>query len=66
MLPLLLITLFCTHSSTALFSWTKLLAANLGVGSSIAHDDPIPTPWPLQFHALLFQNRSGKLSIVDL
>lgn len=28
--------------------------------------DPIPKPWPLQFHAQLYQNRTGKLSMIDL
>ncbi|WOL01778.1 hypothetical protein Cni_G10495 [Canna indica] len=27
---------------------------------------PIPKPWPLQFHSLLYINNSGALSIVDL
>ncbi|XP_052181092.1 uncharacterized protein At4g14100-like [Diospyros lotus] len=28
--------------------------------------DPVPTPWPLQFHSVLFMNRSGTLQMVDL
>lgn len=31
-----------------------------------AKADPIPKPWPLQFHSQMYQNRTGKLSIVDL
>lgn len=29
-------------------------------------DEPVPTPWPHQFHALLFMNYSGDLSMIDL
>lgn len=29
-------------------------------------NSPTPTPWPQQFHSTLFQNRSGKLALVDL
>lgn len=28
--------------------------------------DPVPKPWPLQFHAQMYQNRTGKLSMIDL
>ncbi len=28
--------------------------------------NPTPKPWPPQFHALLYQNSTGKLAIVDL
>ncbi|XP_047340182.1 uncharacterized protein At4g14100-like [Impatiens glandulifera] len=28
--------------------------------------EPVPTPWPLQFHAILFMNRSGNLQHTDL
>lgn len=33
-------------------------------GSQLA--SPEPTPWPERFHAVLFQNRTGKLALVDL
>ncbi|KAG9160447.1 hypothetical protein Leryth_008848 [Lithospermum erythrorhizon] len=35
---------------------------------SAAAGDPIPapTPWPLQFHSILFVNYSGALSLIDL
>ncbi|KAL6996816.1 hypothetical protein U1Q18_006945 [Sarracenia purpurea var. burkii] len=29
-------------------------------------DPPLPTPWPHQFHSLLFMNRSGALQVLDL
>ncbi|XP_077250201.1 uncharacterized protein At4g14100-like [Tasmannia lanceolata] len=28
--------------------------------------DPSPTPWPLQFHSILFMNYTGSLQIIDL
>ncbi|PSR95980.1 Uncharacterized protein CEY00_Acc22115 [Actinidia chinensis var. chinensis] len=28
--------------------------------------DPTPTPWPHQFHSILFMNRTGNLQVVDL
>ncbi|XP_073004113.1 uncharacterized protein At4g14100 [Typha latifolia] len=28
--------------------------------------EPAPTPWPLQFHAVLFMNYSKELSLIDL
>lgn len=31
-----------------------------------AKADPTPKPWPLQFHSQMYQNRTGKLSIIDL
>ncbi|XP_002984548.2 uncharacterized protein At4g14100 [Selaginella moellendorffii] len=40
----------------------SILLAFCGAGFGI----PTPTPWPEQFHALLFQNSSGKLSTIDL
>lgn len=36
-------------------------------GAQIATaDEPVPAPWPHQFHALLFMNYSGDLSMIDL
>ncbi|KAG0590149.1 hypothetical protein KC19_1G076300 [Ceratodon purpureus] len=37
----------------------------VGVAAS-ANADPIPKTWPLQFHSQMYQNRSGKLSMIDL
>jgi len=31
-----------------------------------AKADPVPKPWPLQFHSRMYQNRTGKLSLIDL
>ncbi|KAL8258376.1 hypothetical protein R6Q59_030417 [Mikania micrantha] len=29
-------------------------------------DDPIPTPWPVQFHSIVMTNYSGQLELIDL
>jgi hypothetical protein len=34
--------------------------------AALANADPVPKPWPLQFHAQMYQNRTGKLSMIDL
>ncbi|CAL1392113.1 unnamed protein product [Linum trigynum] len=34
--------------------------------SATAAEDPTPTPWPLQFHSVLFMNKSGILQMIDL
>ncbi|CAL9782418.1 unnamed protein product [Musa acuminata subsp. burmannicoides] len=34
--------------------------------ASAAVGDPTPAPWPHQFHAVLFMNYSGALSLIDL
>ncbi|KAL2629219.1 hypothetical protein R1flu_013905 [Riccia fluitans] len=46
--------------------WISL--ACLLLASTCRAGDPVPKPWPLQFHALLFENytSTGKLSVVDL
>ncbi|PKI42818.1 hypothetical protein CRG98_036797 [Punica granatum] len=31
-----------------------------------AGEDPVPAVWPEQFHALMFMNSSGNLSLIDL
>ncbi|KAL0538316.1 hypothetical protein IC582_027331 [Cucumis melo] len=41
----------------------SLLSAS--VSYSIA-EDPVPTPWPLQFHSILLMNYSGILQIINL
>ncbi|XP_075504663.1 uncharacterized protein At4g14100-like [Primulina tabacum] len=38
----------------------------LVTNSVLAAESPKPTPWPLQFHSILFVNYSGSLSIIDL
>ncbi|XP_074573449.1 uncharacterized protein At4g14100-like [Curcuma longa] len=53
-----------THSLLLLVS---ALAATASTASENAGgDDPTPSPWPLQFHAVLFMNYSGALSLIDL
>ncbi|KAI4336442.1 hypothetical protein L6164_014970 [Bauhinia variegata] len=34
--------------------------------SPVMSSEPNPTPWPLQFHSVLFMNSSGTLQMVDL
>ncbi|ESQ37276.1 hypothetical protein EUTSA_v10002677mg [Eutrema salsugineum] len=41
------------------------LVFSAGVQFSVA-DEPVPAPWPEQFHALMLMNKSGSLEIVDL
>ncbi|XP_073133981.1 uncharacterized protein At4g14100 [Henckelia pumila] len=43
-----------------------LKSAVTATNSVIAAESPKPTPWPLQFHSILFVNYSGSLSIIDL
>ncbi|XP_042388726.1 uncharacterized protein At4g14100-like [Zingiber officinale] len=48
-----------------------LLVSSLAATASTAAEnaggsDPTPSPWPLQFHAVLFMNYSGALSLIDL
>ncbi|XP_013653020.1 uncharacterized protein At4g14100-like isoform X1 [Brassica napus] len=52
------------HSIIFLF-----LAFSGGVKISVADEpktEPVPAPWPEQFHALMFMNKSGSIEIVDL
>ncbi|VVB01230.1 unnamed protein product [Arabis nemorensis] len=48
--------------SILIFLFLVLTAA----GQITAADDPVPAPWPHQFHALMFMNYSGDLSMIDL
>ncbi|XP_023548717.1 uncharacterized protein At4g14100-like isoform X1 [Cucurbita pepo subsp. pepo] len=50
-------------SKATFFLVLSLLAVS--VRRSVS-EDPIPTPWPLQFHSILFMNYSGILQIIDL
>lgn len=50
------------------FLWGVLIVivlcnAYLGEGKKL---DPTPTPWPKQFHSILFINNSGSLQVTDL
>ncbi|WOL17979.1 hypothetical protein Cni_G26772 [Canna indica] len=56
---LLSIILSLSVSSAALTTTAPPTTENAG-------SDPTPAPWPLQFHALLFMNYSGALSLIDL
>ncbi|CAN7077187.1 unnamed protein product [Brassica oleracea var. botrytis] len=52
------------HSIIFLF-----LAFSGGVRISVADEpktEPVPAPWPEQFHALMLMNKSGSIEIVDL
>ncbi|PHT73891.1 hypothetical protein T459_21168 [Capsicum annuum] len=49
----LVILLFVVVASTLLLIWS-------------AESVPTPTPWPQQFHSLLFVNYNGSLSLIDL
>ncbi|XAR50405.1 hypothetical protein NMG60_11004721 [Bertholletia excelsa] len=44
----------------------SLLAMLLLYLTTSSEPDPVPKPWPLQFHSVLFMNRSGALQKVDL
>ncbi|KAL8519919.1 hypothetical protein ACS0TY_010742 [Phlomoides rotata] len=48
-------------SSTIYALLLLLLLPQLAAAAS-----PKPTPWPLQFHSILFVNYSGSLSLIDL
>ncbi|KAL7094126.1 hypothetical protein ACP275_11G082000 [Erythranthe tilingii] len=55
--------------STTTTIYTLLLLLLLAAASSsltAAAESPKPTPWPLQFHSILFVNFSGSLSLIDL
>ncbi|EFJ32865.1 hypothetical protein SELMODRAFT_83843 [Selaginella moellendorffii] len=51
-----------SHGNAAKLALAAILLGFCGAGFG----SPTPTPWPEQFHALLLQNASGKLSTVDL
>ncbi|KAH7516822.1 uncharacterized protein At4g14100 [Ziziphus jujuba] len=44
------------------FLWLSMATATLAVSS----EDPVPTPWPHQFHSILVMNKSGILQVIDL
>ncbi|KAL3687197.1 hypothetical protein R1sor_013506 [Riccia sorocarpa] len=44
----------------------RICLACLILASPCRAGDPVPKPWPLQFHAQLYQDTNGKQSIVDL
>eukprot|EP01018_Ginkgo_biloba_P014208 Gb_19753 [translate_table: standard] len=46
----------------ALLSFIVTVHANFGAGKA----DPIPAPWPEQFHSVLYINNSGSLQVTDL
>ncbi|XP_078433321.1 uncharacterized protein At4g14100-like [Wolffia australiana] len=43
-----------------------LVVLLLVVSSDGAAEAPTPTPWPIQFHSILFMNYSGTISLIDL
>ncbi len=55
------------RNGCAVMSWWLPLAVVALLCSATACADPQPPVWPEQFHAVLFQNRTGnKLALVDL
>ncbi|XP_022148937.1 uncharacterized protein At4g14100-like [Momordica charantia] len=53
-----------TKAKTSLFLILSLLSS---LRVSVCHsEDPVPVPWPLQFHSVLLMNYSGILQIIDL
>ncbi|KAK9113301.1 hypothetical protein Syun_020098 [Stephania yunnanensis] len=46
--------------------WSCWVVLFLCYWSSSTAAVPVPTPWPHQFHSILFMNYSGALSLVDL
>ncbi|KZV44067.1 hypothetical protein F511_10738 [Dorcoceras hygrometricum] len=53
-------------SSSFAYHLLLLLLSKSATNSVSAVEFPKPTPWPLQFHSILFVNYSGSLSIIDL
>ncbi|KAI3467822.1 hypothetical protein Pfo_024485 [Paulownia fortunei] len=53
-----------SSSTYALLLLVPLAAATSSLAASV--ESPKPTPWPLQFHSILFVNYSGSLSLIDL
>ncbi|CAK9144426.1 unnamed protein product, partial [Ilex paraguariensis] len=58
-----LLLLFTLAAASSLSSPVLLASPS---HSTTAATDPTPTPWPHQFHSILFVNYSGALSIIDL
>ncbi|GMQ09462.1 hypothetical protein CsSME_00052834 [Camellia sinensis var. sinensis] len=56
-------------ATTKAISFSVLILLSLcfpSTPSKPTDTDPIPTPWPHQFHSILFMNRSGTLQKTDL
>ncbi|CAL5361728.1 unnamed protein product [Camellia sinensis] len=56
-------------ATTKAISFSLLILLSLcfpSAPSKPTDTDPIPTPWPYQFHSILFMNRSGTLQKTDL
>nr|DAD34070.1 TPA_asm: hypothetical protein HUJ06_004710 [Nelumbo nucifera] len=45
---------------------SSLCISSIPSNSYLTDPPPTPTPWPHQFHSLLYMNSSGTLQIVDL
>ncbi|ERN06091.1 hypothetical protein AMTR_s00016p00017300 [Amborella trichopoda] len=54
------------HKSIFLVSITISLYLMTSAKGPNRNSDPVPTPWPDQFHSILFTNYSGSLSLIDL
>lgn len=52
--------------ATSLLVFLGVLSFPSLVAGEAPLSSPAPAPWPLQFHALLYSNYSGALSIIDL
>ncbi|XP_010466733.1 PREDICTED: uncharacterized protein At4g14100-like [Camelina sativa] len=46
--------------------YSFLILLYLVHSAAAGDDEPVPAPWPEQFHALMLMNKSGSLEIVDL
>ncbi|KAK4413509.1 hypothetical protein Salat_2763500 [Sesamum alatum] len=55
-----------TSSSTYVLLFLVSLAAAAASPLIAVAEPPEPTPWPLQFHSILFVNYTGSLSLIDL
>lgn len=49
-----------------LFFLLLILTSSLCFCKSTPDQDPTPTPWPHQFHSILFMNYTGILQVIDL
>lgn len=59
----------CRMTALVLWIWLGLLLVEQRLTSSssvVMAEPPTPTPWPLQFHSILYVNYSGALSLIDL
>ncbi|XP_047332443.1 uncharacterized protein At4g14100-like [Impatiens glandulifera] len=57
-----------THSILffSLLVFTNIILPTAAAAASASDSDPTASPWPVQFHSILFMNRSGTLQHVDL